>query len=286
MKRAQQFWHANRNKLTTVVRTSIVALAVIAVGFIWALASQTQANAASSVFSIKGAGTAGYITKFLNNYTIGNSGIFENLGNIGIGTATPQAKLDVLGNVRIDGTGSALVFADGSVVHNRAELIGPQGPAGPQGPQGPTGPAGPTGPTGPQGPAGANGVGQAYVDTGAYMTSSFNSDPAVVINNSFPTVASVTVQAGSYLIFGKTWLQNADSSDQYGYCELSTGFSTGDKTGVRLGAIGNAGEGASVTVQDTALSVADGTQITMTCATFKGWATNVKLTAMAVNTIN
>jgi hypothetical protein len=129
-------------------------------------------------------------------------------------------------------------------------------------------------------------VGQAYVDTGAYMTSSFNLDPAVVINNSFPTVASVTVQAGSYLIFGKTWLQNADSSDQYGYCELSTGFSNGDKTGVRLGAIGNAGEGASVTVQDTALSVADGTQITMTCATFKGWATNVKLTAIAVNAIN
>jgi hypothetical protein len=286
MKRAQQFWHANRNKVTTAVRASLVAITIIAVAFIWAMTSQTQANAASSVFTIKGTGTAGYISKFLNNYTIGNSGIFEYLGNIGIGTAAPQAKLDVLGNVRIEGTGSALIFPDGSVVHNRAELIGPQGPAGPQGPTGATGPAGASGPTGPQGPAGANGAGHAWVDTGSYMTSSFNLDPAVVINNSFPTVGTVTVSAGSYLIFGKTWLQNADSSDQYGYCELSTGFSTGDKTGVRLGAIGNAGEGASVTVQDTALSVADGTQITMTCATFKGWATNVKLTAIAVDAIN
>jgi hypothetical protein len=127
MKRAQQFWHANRNKLTTTKRASLVALATIAVAFIWATASQTQANAASNVFSIKGVGTAGYISKFLDNYTIGNSGIFENLGNVGIGTAAPQAKLDVLGNVRIEGTGSALVFPDGSVVHNRAELIGPQG---------------------------------------------------------------------------------------------------------------------------------------------------------------
>ena len=286
MKRAQQFWYANRKKLTPALGTSAVALTMITAAFIWTVTSQTPANAASNVFTIKGVGTAGYISKFLDNYTIGNSGIFEYLGNVGIGTAAPQAKLDVLGNVRIEGTGSALIFPDGSVVHNRAELIGPQGPAGPQGPMGATGPAGPTGPTGPQGPAGADGVGHAYVDTGSYMTSSFNTDPAVVINNSFPTVASVTVSAGSYLIFGKTWLQNADSSDQYGYCELNTGFSNGDKTGVRLGAIGNAGEGASVTVQDTALSVADGTQITMTCATFKGWATNVKLTAIAVGAIN
>jgi hypothetical protein len=70
MKRAQQFWQANRNKLIPVVRTSAGALAVITVAFIWAMASQSQVNAASSVFPIKGAGTAGYISKFLDNYTI------------------------------------------------------------------------------------------------------------------------------------------------------------------------------------------------------------------------
>jgi hypothetical protein len=272
MKRAQQFWHANRNKLTTVVRTSIVALAVIAMGFIWAVASQTQANAASSVFTIKGAGTAGYITKFLNSYTIGNSGIFENLGNIGIGTAAPQAKLDVLGNVRIEGTGSALIFPDGSVVHNRAELIGPQGPAGPQGPTGATGPQGPTGPTGPQGPAGANGVGHAYVD----------SRDIVALTNSFPTVASVTVPAGSYLVFGKVEISNADGSDQFARCNLSSG----DQTQIYLTSGGTGGFVESLSVQDTAVSVPDGTTITMTCGTYNGDAQHIKLTAIPVDAIN
>jgi hypothetical protein len=272
MKRARQFWQANRNKITTAVRTSAAALAVITTAFIWAMTSQTQANAANSVFTIKGAGTAGYISKFLDSSTIVNSGIFEYLGNIGIGTAVPQAKLDVLGNVRIEGTGSALIFPDGSVVHNRAELIGPQGPAGPQGPTGATGPAGPSGPTGPQGPAGANGVGHAYVD----------SKLEVALDNSFPVVASVTVPAGSYLIFGKAWLWNSDGSDQDGICKLSTG----DETEARLGAGGNAGWLQSMSLQDTALSVPDGTTITMTCATFNGFADNPKLTVIAVDAIN
>jgi len=273
MKRAQQFWHANRNKLTTTKRASLVALAVITLAFIWAMASQKQANAASNVFSIKGIGKSGYISKFLDNYTIGNSGIFEYLGNIGIGTAAPQAKLDVLGNVRIEGTGSALVFPDGSVVHNRAELIGPQGPAGPQGPTGATGPAGPTGPTGPQGPAGANGVGHAYVA----------SNSSVTLGGSDAVVASVTVPLGSYLIFGKAALENFDSSNQFANCVLSTDSGTNDQTDVFLAAAGNGGAWQSVSVQ-AALSV--GGTITMTCNTLNGTANNSELTAIAVNAIN
>jgi hypothetical protein len=249
MKRAQQFSQANRNKLTPAVRTSAGALAVITVAFIWAMASQTQVNAASNVFTIKGVGTAGYISKFLDNYTIGNSGIFEYLGNIGIGTAAPQAKLDVLGNVRIEGTGSALIFPDGSVVHNRAELIGPQGPAGPQGLTGATGPAGPTGPTGPQGPAGANGVGHAYVANGPTF---------VAIDNSYPVVASVTVPNGSYLIFGEAALQNSDSSDQLASCRFDTTHGH-TETDVHLAAVGNAGDLQSVSVQFIATGVSNGT---------------------------
>lgn len=287
MKRAQQFWQANRNKLTPAVRTSAAALGVITLAFICAMAPQTQVNAASNVFTIKGVGTAGYLSKFLDNYTIGNSGIFEYLGNIGIGTAAPQAKLDVLGNVRIEGTGSALIFPDGSVVHNRAELIGPQGPAGPQGPTGATGAAGPTGPTGPQGPAGANGVGHAYTDTGSLLKQidcgGLNcSIFGVVLNGSNPAVATLTVPAGSYLIFGKAQLNNDDSSDQLASCQLSTG----DQTTVRLGSGGSASFIQSVSVQDTAVNVPDGTTVTMNCNTFKGIAQSPKLTAIAVNTIN
>lgn len=279
MKRAQQFWHANRTKLTTAVRASVFALAVIAIAFVWAMTSQTQANAASSVFTIKGAGTAGYISKFLNSYTIGNSGIFENLGNVGIGTAAPLAKLDVLGNVRIEGTGSALVFADGSVVHDRTELIGPQGPAGPQGPIGATGPAGPTGPTGLQGPTGANGVGHAYVD----IIGGASAAPVTLDNSGNSIVASVIqVPAGSYLLFGKTVLFNNDGSDQDASCNLSTG----DITAVRLGSGSDASRIQSVTVQDTALNVPDGTTFYMNCATYNGIADRTKLTVIRVDTVN
>jgi hypothetical protein len=275
MKRAQQFWQANRIKLTTAARTDIVALAVITVALIWAMASQTPANAASSVFTIKGTGTAGYISKFLNNYTIGNSGIFEYLGNIGIGTAAPQAKLDVLGNVRIEGTGSALVFPDGSVVHNRAELIGPQGPAGPQGPMGATGPAGPTGPTGPQGPAGANGVGHAWTASGSQS-----------INNTQVTLASVTVPAGSYLIFAEAFVGNADPglSDQVANCKLTTPDGDVDTFAYVLSG-GSVGNSQVSPLQGTALNVPDGSTISVSCGTYNGGG-SAKLTAIAVNAIN
>ena len=272
MKRAQQFWHANRNKLTTAVRASAAALAVITIAFIWAMTTQPQADAASSVFTIKGAGTAGYISKFLNNYTIGNSGIFEYLGNVGIGTAAPQAKLDVLGNVRIEGTGSAIIFPDGSVVHNRAELVGPQGPAGPQGPQGPTGPAGPSGPTGPQGPAGANGVGHAWTASGTQS-----------ISNSQVTIASVTVPAGSYLIFAEGDVSNLDPgfSDQDANCTLTTPDGDIDSFDDRVAA----GASQKAPLQGTALNVSDTTMFSVSCGTFSGSA-SAKLTAIAVNAIN
>ena len=278
MQRIQQLWHANRNNLKTVVRTGIVALAIIAVAFIWTMTSQPQANAASSVFTIKGVGTTGYISKFLDNYTIGNSGIFDYLGNIGIGTAAPQAKLDVLGNVRIEGTGSALIFPDGSFVHNRAELIGPQGPAGPQGPQGPTGatgPAGPSGPTGPQGPAGANGVGHAWV---------VGRSSDVPINNSQVTLASVTVSAGSYLIFAEALVGNVDGSDQNAFCKLTTPDGDVDQFDYALTG-GGIGDTQQAPLQGTALNVSDSATFSVSCGTFNGFG-SAKLTAIAVNAIN
>jgi hypothetical protein len=92
----------------------------------------------------------------------------------------------------------------------------------------------------------------------------------------------VTVSAGSYLIFGKAQLQNSDGSDQLASCELSTG----DQTTVRLGAGGNASFIQSVSVQDTAVNVPDGTTVTMNCNTFNGIAQSPKLTVIAVDAIN
>jgi len=257
----------------STVRLGFAALAAMVFSLLVSVSTQTKVNATTVLNTIKGYGTAGSLSEFRDGGTIGNSPIFDTLGNIGIGTNTPGAKLGVLGNIQISGVGSGLIFPDGSVVHNRAELIGPQGPQGLQGPQGPVGPAGPTGPTGSQGPAGANGVGRAFGN---------GNSGDVSLDNSFPTVASVTVPAGSYLIFGKTMLINGDGSDQNGICKLSTG----DQTEVHLAGIRDAGDSESVPVQDTVVNVPDGTTITMSCATYAGVARYTKLTVIAVDAIN
>src|SRR5215475_3152834 len=130
-----------RSAMRRMNRTSTIAIGLGLLALTYTVIPARHASASTTTSNtIKGAGTANFISKFLDAATIGNSGIYENLGNVGIGSANPQAKLDVLGNIRMEGTGSALIFPDNSVVHNRAELIGPQGPAGPQGPQGIAGP--------------------------------------------------------------------------------------------------------------------------------------------------
>src|SRR5437764_11737259 len=144
---------------------------------------------------------------------------------------------------------------------------------------GATGPAGPSGPTGPQGPAGANGVGHAYV----YAAD----NSPLVVDNSFPVIASVTVPAGSYLIFGKTVVTNLDTSDQEANCILSTGDELGNGNGValHLATVGNGGVTVPVSLQDTALNVPDNTTITMKCGTFSGGVRDPKLAGIAVNAI-
>ena len=157
--------------------------------------------------TVRGTGTANFITKFLDAATIGNSGIYESLGNIGIGTATPQAKLDVLGNIRMQGTGSAMVFPDNSVVHNRAELIGAQGPAGLQGPKGDTG---------------APGFSETYVTRGG-------SNGA--LNNPGQDVLSITVPSGSYLLHFNGYFINADLDPQNVVCVMGYGVALSGVSG-------------------------------------------------------
>lgn len=274
-KQVQQFSQSSRSRYKSAIRIGAAAAAATLIAFLVAASTQTPVGAASSTSTIKGIGTAGYITKFLDSYTIGNSGIFEYLGNIGIGTANPQAKLDVLGNVRMEGIGSALIFPDGSVVHNRAELIGPQGLQGPQGPTGAVGPAGPTGPTGPQGAAGANGVGHAWVASGSAS-----------LSNSQVTIASVTVPAGSYLIFGEITLDSASTSSQQGRCKLTVNGTDTDQFEQTL-----AGAEYQITndmkgpLQFTALNVPDDTTIVVSCGTYDGRA-SANLTAIAVDAVN
>ncbi|NLH38622.1 MAG: hypothetical protein GX445_00970 [Elusimicrobia bacterium] len=54
---------------------------------------------------VTGSGTANYISKWTGTYTQGNSIIFDNGTNVGIGTTSPGAKLEVAGAVKITGSG-------------------------------------------------------------------------------------------------------------------------------------------------------------------------------------
>lgn len=53
--------------------------------------------------AISGAGTAGQIVRFTGPNTFGNSAIAESAGRVGIGTATPGAKLHVAGDMKVSG---------------------------------------------------------------------------------------------------------------------------------------------------------------------------------------
>lgn len=55
-----------------------------------------------------GSGTTNYLSKFTSSNTLGISSIFENAGKIGIGTTSPNAKLDVQGGP-IKATGGLII---------------------------------------------------------------------------------------------------------------------------------------------------------------------------------
>jgi hypothetical protein len=169
-----------------------------------------------------------------------------------------------------------------------AGATGAAGPAGPQGmpgvpgatgATGPTGPQGPTGPTGPAGPAGANGISHAFTA---------RSTVGSMLTSSGIDVISVPVPAGTYVIWGKTWLQNLDTLPGQASCTLSTGSDVTRVSLLGTGSVG--GDRMAVSVQDSA-TFTQSTTINLSCRhddlTNRGISANDGvLTALAVDNLN
>ena len=70
----------------------------------------------SEIQGVDGTGTANYISKWSDTDTITNSIIFDNGTNIGIGTASPGAKLHVDGNIRQQGSTHSVSIIGGGTI--------------------------------------------------------------------------------------------------------------------------------------------------------------------------
>ena len=82
-------WVGNSNGVAVAIATSSIQNVVSS-------SYALSASHASSTAAV--AGTTNYVSKFTSGTTIGNSLIFDNGTNVGIGTAIPDAKLDVVGS--------------------------------------------------------------------------------------------------------------------------------------------------------------------------------------------
>jgi hypothetical protein len=70
---------------------------------------------------ISGSGTTNYISKWTGSTALGNSSIYDNGTNVGIGTASPSYKLDVLGDTNLDGDVyvTSTTFLTGSLIQQQ-----------------------------------------------------------------------------------------------------------------------------------------------------------------------
>lgn len=66
---------------------------------------------------ISGSGTANYIPKYSGTVTLGVSQLFDNGTNIGIGTASPAFKLDIAGDIRINGGANLRLYRSDGTTH-------------------------------------------------------------------------------------------------------------------------------------------------------------------------
>jgi hypothetical protein len=92
------------------VRWMVCMIASAAILGLSAASTRAQGNSDQNA-SVKGSGTVDRIAKWVANREIGDSGIVETGGNVGIGTDTPGSKLTVAGRIEatVSGASAAVV---------------------------------------------------------------------------------------------------------------------------------------------------------------------------------
>jgi hypothetical protein len=98
--------------------TDHVLLAVLATATIFAGFAQAQENRQANP-AVAGTGQANHIAIWTSNTNLSSSVIYQSGSEVGIGTTTPAATLEVNGNTQVDGN---LNFS-GSILENGATLI-------------------------------------------------------------------------------------------------------------------------------------------------------------------
>src|SRR5215472_6353923 len=99
---------------------SRVGLFVLAGVMVGSAFGQNGGGGNSQGNDLSGSGTAQHLTKFTGSYTVGNSGIVENGGNIGIGTAVPLYPLHVFSTNTVPPPSGQCCVAVTSFVENAA----------------------------------------------------------------------------------------------------------------------------------------------------------------------
>jgi hypothetical protein len=184
-----------------------------------------------------------------------------------IGPAGPEGPTGAQGSPGVDGAQGfqGPAGADGAT--------GPEGPAGPEGPQGPPGADGANGATGPEGAAGPRGPSDAY----------WTSVASVAVPNTAGAISSLGLETGSYVVWAKSWFQNAGIGSASVTCTLNA---AGELDEARL-AVAAGSVGTSTLVGVVTLSSSG--SISLFCTDGGGvadaTANDVRLVAIRVETL-